>query len=58
MNMRLAGDDRVGRDKNYLLDPLGAVRLQLKIAHAVSAIRAKLDEGTHPDETEIVPLDI
>lgn len=53
MNNRLKGDTLSGRDKDYRLDTVGAIKLQQKIGHTVEAIRAQLSG----DETEIVPLD-
>jgi len=53
MNNRLKGGTLSGRDKDYRLDTVGAIKLQQKIGHTVEAIRAQLSG----DETEIIPLD-
>ncbi|OYX39713.1 hypothetical protein B7Z00_00345 [Candidatus Saccharibacteria bacterium 32-50-10] len=55
MNARLTGNVKSGRDKDYRMDPAGAISLQKKIGHTIEAIKTKL--GGEVDETEIVPLD-
>lgn len=56
MNNRLNGSESRGKDKDYRLDPAGAISLQKKIGHTIEAIKTQLSGGG-ADETEIVPLD-
>lgn len=57
MNARLEGAERSGRNKDYALDPAGAISLQLRIAHTVTRIRADIEKLGTVDESEIVPLE-
>lgn len=56
MNIRLAGEERSGINKDYRRDPAGAISLQKRIGHITNAINVLLS-GSEVDESEIVPLD-
>lgn len=59
MNIRLEGKENSGFNKDYRLNPVGAINLQKKIGHIVEKLKAQIDALAHPevDEGEIVPLE-
>jgi hypothetical protein len=58
MDVRLTSADRFGRDKNYTLDPAGAMSLQKKIGHCVADVQRQLAEAVVALDEEIAPLDL
>lgn len=59
MNVRLEDNQLTGFNKDYKLDPAGAISLQKKIGHTVEQLKAAIDALGQPgtDEGEIIPLE-
>ncbi|MGF7229255.1 MAG: hypothetical protein ACQR33_04710 [Candidatus Saccharibacteria bacterium] len=57
MNTRLTSADRIGKNKGYQNDPIGAIRLQMLIGHKVEDLKKLIAERVDEADTEIIPLD-